>query len=211
MKHLIIVGAGGMGRCAFCIARESAGYGEDFDIKGFIDDNPQSLDGFENYPPLLSKIDDYRIEEDDVFVCSVGDPKAKRTICQKLKARGATFKSIISNKAYVSQNVEIGEGCIIAEFAMVCPDVVIGANTLILNFALIGHDCKIGKYCRIDTHCTMVGGTELEEAVLVHTSSVINHNVKVGEGAMVGACSFVIMNVKPGTTVFGNPARKIGG
>ena len=199
-----------MGRCAFCIAKEAVGYGEVFDIKGFIDDNLHSLDGFDNYPPILSGIGDYEIEKDDVFVCAVGNPKAKRTICQKMRDKGAVFQSIISNKAYVSQNVEIGEGCILAEFAMICPDVVIGSHTLILNFAVIGHDCKIGEYCRIDTHCTMVGGTELGEAVTVHTSSVINHNVKVGEGAMVGACSFVIMNVKPETTVFGNPARKIG-
>jgi len=210
MKHLIIIGAGGMGRCAYCIAKEAIGYGEVFDIKGFLDDNPKSLDGFENYPPLLSGIDGYKIEEDDVFACAIGNSKVKRDVCKRMKDKGAVFQSLVSNRAFVSQNVEIGEGCIIAEFAMICPDVVIGANTLILNFAVIGHDCKIGESCRIDTHCTMVGGTELEAAVTVHTSSVINHNVKVGEGAMVGACSFVIMNVKPGTTVFGNPAKKIG-
>lgn len=210
MKHLVIIGAGGMGRCVYCIAKEAFGYGEEFDIKGFLDDNPKSLDGFEGYPPLLSSIDDYKIEEDDVFVCSFGDTKTKLKISRKMKDKGAVFQRIISKRACVSQNVEIGEGCIIAEFAMICPDVVIGAHTLILNFAVIGHDCKIGECCRIDTHCTTVGGTVLEDAVTVHTSSVINHNVTVGQGAMVGACSFVIMNVKPETTVFGNPAKKIG-
>lgn len=210
MKHLVIVGAGGMGRCAYCIAKDDNAYGKEFDVKGFLDDNPKSLDGFEGYPPLLSSISDYKIEEDDVFVCSFGDSKVKKLVTQNLKDKGAVFQSIVSKKARVSQNVSIGEGCIIAEMAMICPDVVIGAHTLILNFAVIGHDCKIGDCCRIDTHCTMVGGTVLESAVTVHTSSVINHNVTVGEGAMVGACSFVIMNVKPGTTVFGNPAKKIG-
>ena len=39
MKNLIIVGAGGMGRSVYCIANGSIGYGIDFEIKGFIDDD----------------------------------------------------------------------------------------------------------------------------------------------------------------------------
>ena len=39
MKQLIIVGAGGMGRTMYDMARESIGYGREFLIKGFIDDN----------------------------------------------------------------------------------------------------------------------------------------------------------------------------
>ena len=50
MKHLIIIGAGGMGRTLFDIARESMGYGEIFDIKGYLDDNTHALDNYDNYP-----------------------------------------------------------------------------------------------------------------------------------------------------------------
>ncbi|MCD4679982.1 MAG: sialic acid O-acetyltransferase, partial [Bacteroidales bacterium] len=42
--------------------------------------------------------------------------------------------------------------------------------------------------------------------VTIHTSSVINHNVKIGKGATVGALSFVIRNVKNMATVHGNPS-----
>ena len=66
MKHLIIIGAGGMGRCLYNLARESKGYLEEFDVKGFIDDNLKALDGFENYPPVLSSIKDYQPQTDDV-------------------------------------------------------------------------------------------------------------------------------------------------
>ena len=49
MKHLIIIGAGGMGRTMYDMARESVGYGIEYDIRGFIDDNTFALDNFENY------------------------------------------------------------------------------------------------------------------------------------------------------------------
>lgn len=39
MKKLVIIGAGGMGRTLYNIATESLGYGTDFTIKGFIDDD----------------------------------------------------------------------------------------------------------------------------------------------------------------------------
>jgi len=39
MKQLIIVGAGGMGRTLYDIARECVGYGAEFTVKGFVDDN----------------------------------------------------------------------------------------------------------------------------------------------------------------------------
>ena len=68
MKKLIIIGAGGMGRTFYDMSRESVGYGTEFEIKGFIDDNLLSLDGFENYPPILGTISEYKPEEDDVFV-----------------------------------------------------------------------------------------------------------------------------------------------
>ena len=48
-----------------------------------------------------------------------------------------------------------------------------------------------------------------EDDVNIHTSAVISHNVVVETGAHVGALSFVIKKVKAGTTVMGNPAKKL--
>ena len=59
MKNLVIIGAGGMGRTIFDVARESIGYGIEYTIKGFIDDNLSALDGFEDYPPMLGTISHY--------------------------------------------------------------------------------------------------------------------------------------------------------
>lgn len=209
MKKLIIVGAGGMGRSVFCIATGSLGYGKDFMIKGFIDDDLNSLEGFENYPPILGTIDGYEIDKDDVFVCSIGRTKTKRVVCEKLKARGANFQTLIHKTAIVRQNAKIGDGCIIADYASVGADCTIGENTLVQTFSIAAHDCKIGNYVRIDTHATCVGGVVVEDCATIHTSAVVSHKVVVGEGAVVAACSFVIKKVKPNTTVYGNPAKAL--
>ena len=209
MKKLVIIGAGGMGRSVYCIAKGCIGYGTEFVVKGFIDDDLSQLDNFEGYPPVLGTIDDYVIEEDDVFVCSIGDTKTKKIICEKLKARGAKFQTLIHKTAIVRQNAKIGDGCIIADFASVGADCTIGENSLVQAFAIAAHDCKIGNYVRIDTHATCVGGVVIEDTATIHTSAVVSHNVVVGEGATVAALSFVIKKVKPGITVYGNPAKTL--
>jgi sugar O-acyltransferase (sialic acid O-acetyltransferase NeuD family) len=209
MKQLIIVGGGGMGRTVHCIATSSVGYGTAFEVKGFLDDNLQAMDGFEGYPPVLGTVDGYVIEENDVFVCSIGNVQTKKFVCEKLKARGASFMSLVSDSAIIRQNAKIGEGCIIGEHAIIGADAKIGDQVLVQSYAGIAHDCIIGNYVRIDTRVMFVGGTVAEDEATIYTGAIINHHVVVGKGASVGAGSFVIRNVKPGTIVAGNPARSV--
>ena len=89
------------------------------------------------------------------------------------------------------------------------PNVTIGDDCLIQAKAMIGHDSVIGNYVRIDSFCALVGGTVVKDRAAIYTHAMINHRVTIGEDSTVGACSFVIKNVKPETTVFGIPARTI--
>lgn len=209
MKHLIIFGAGGMGRCVYNLALNSIGYGIDFDVKGFLEFDRNVLDGFVGYPPILSDDNNYEICKDDVFVISVGDVQKRKRIYIDYKNKGAEFYTLIHKNALISMNSVIGEGTIIDNGVHLDPDVVIGDNCLIQTFAIIGHDSVIGDNVRIDSQCSLVGGTLVKDDACIYTHAMINHNVVIGENAVVGACSFVMKKVKPGTTVFGVPAKEI--
>ncbi|MDE5773916.1 MAG: acetyltransferase [Muribaculaceae bacterium] len=208
MKQLVIIGAGGMGRTLFDIARESLGYGTEFVIKGFIDDNIHALDGFENYPPVLSTIDGYMPQPDEVFTFSIGG-EARRACITNLVEKGAVFINLIHRTARIGTNVHIGTGNIIAAYTTLGADCSLGSYNMIQSYSVIGHDATIGDFNRIDTHVTCVGGIRILDESTIHTGAVINHNVTVGCHAKVGALSFVIRNVRDGVTVFGSPARKM--
>lgn len=208
MKNLIIIAAGGMGRTFYDIARESIGYGIEFTIKGFIDDNLQALDNFEGYPPILGKISEYQPQNDDVFVCSIGGASRKKCM-EEIISRGGEFQTLIHKTARIGTNVKIGKGNLIAAYTSIGADATIGDYNMIQSYTVIGHDAKIGNWNRIDTHVTCVGGTIVGNEADIYTSSVLNHGVVVEDGAHVGACSFVIRRVKAGTTVMGNPAKKL--
>lgn len=207
MKNLIIIGAGGMGRTIFDIARECRGYGTEFVTKGFLDDNLSALDGFNGYPPILGSIDDYVLEPDDVFTWSVGSVQTRKRCCEKILAKGGEFMTLIHRTARLGTNAKIGTGSIIAAYVSVGADAQIGEYTLVQSYSIVAHDVKVGNFARIDTHVVCVGGTVVEDEANIYTNSVLNHKVVVEKGASVGACSFVIRRVKAGTTVCGNPAR----
>lgn len=208
MKNLIIIGAGGMGRTVYSNALESVGYGETFVVKGFIDDNLQALDGFCGYPPIVGTICNYQPQEDDVFVSSIGGP-SRRSCMEEIIRRGGEFLELIHQTARIYTNAKLGKGNFIGAYSVIGNDVVIGDYNMIQSYAVIGHDARIGSWNRIDTHVTCVGGIVIEDDVNIHTSAVISHKVRVETGAHVGALSFVIRKVKAGTTVMGNPAKRL--
>ncbi|WP_297678053.1 acetyltransferase [uncultured Bacteroides sp.] len=208
MENLVIIGAGGMGRTVYDIAKEGIGYGTTFEIKGFIDDNLSALDGFVGYPSLLGTISDYIPQENDVFTFSIGGEFRKLCI-ERLLSRNAKFMNLIHRTARIGTNVILGEGNIIGAFTSFGADSKIGNYNMIQSYTVIGHDAQIGDFNRIDTHVTCIGGIQIKNETTIHTSAVINHKVIVEDKAHVGACSFVIRKVKAGTTVFGNPAKKL--
>ncbi len=208
MKQLIIIGAGGMGRTLYSNALESFGYGNTFKIKGFIDDNLHALDGFDGYPPLLGTIADYIPLIDDVFVSSIGGKFRKQGV-EEILNKGGEFINLIHQTARLYTNVKLGKGNFIGAYTVIGNDAVIGDYNMIQSYTVIGHDVKMGDWNRIDTHVTCVGGVVVEDHVNIHSAAVVGHNVVVESNANVGACSFVIRKVKSGTTVLGNPAKRL--
>ncbi len=118
MKNLIIIAAGGMGRTMYDLVRESVGYGEEFVIKGFIDDNVNALDGFVGYPPVVGTITEYQPQEEDIFVCSIGGPARKKCM-ESIIERGGVFQTIIHKTARIGTNVRIGIGNVIAAYTSI--------------------------------------------------------------------------------------------
>lgn len=208
MNNLIIIGAGGMGRILYDNALESVGYGEVFVVKGFIDDNLAALDGYPNYPPVIGTIKDYMPQENDVFVSSIGGA-SRRACMETVISRGGTFINLIHSTARIRKNVRLGTGNFIGAYVAIGNDTEIGDYNMIQTYTVIGHDSRVGNWNRIDAHVVCVGGSVIEDETVIHTSAVINHKVIVETGAHVGALSLVIRKVRAGTTVIGNPAKRL--
>lgn len=212
MKQLIIIGASGFGRDLVDIAKSMPNYEVDFAIKGFLVHKKEylsSLDKYPQYPPVLGMVDDYKVSNNDVFVCSLGDVNEKKSVVQPLVEKGWDFYTLVHPTARVSPFASIDEGTIIEANVTIGSGAHIGSHCLIQTSSVIAHDDIIGDFSRIDCNVVCVGNVIVEEGATIHTSSVINHGVRVGSFSTIGAMSFVIRKVKPGVTVQGNPAKQI--
>lgn len=209
MKNLLIIGASGFGRDIYDMAKESIGFGTEFCIKGFLDSNVDALKDYPFYPQVISSEDDYEIQENDVFVCALGNVNLKKKVTEKMLNRDAEFFTLIHSSAHISPSAKIGKGCVLLNNVSIGSYVSIGNHCLIQTAAILGHDVKIGNYSRIDCNAFFVGGVRIKDMVTIHSAAVINHNVVIENNSTVGACSFVIKKVKENTTVFGNPAREL--
>lgn len=209
MKNLIIIGARGYGRAAYDIARSMSTYGVEFTIKGYLDDNANALEGYMNYPPILSSVENYDIQPDDVFACALGDVRFKEKYIRMILDKGGTFFNIIHPTVSIGNNTKIGEGVIIAFGTQIDSDVTIGNFCNIQANAIIGHDTIIGNWCMIDCFAFTGGFVRIGSRVTLHTRATIIPKLEVGDNAIINACSLCIRKVKPGSVMLGNPAKEL--
>lgn len=208
MKLLIIIGARGFGREVYDLALDCIDAGAEFDVKGFLDDKTDALDGFDGYPPILGSVETYDIRPDDVFICGLGDPKWRKIYTELILEKGGEFVTLISPLAVVRRNANIGKGCIVTHFSNISTDTHIGDHCAILSSG-IGHDSTIGEYSVLSGRVNINGYVQVgKEAYLACGVCVAPHK-KIGDYAYIGIGSVVISNVKTGTRVFGNPAMKM--
>lgn len=211
MKKLIIIGARGWGREVLDSFRKLERLnGEEFEIKGFLDDKADAFDGLDgSYPPILSSVESYIPQIDDVFFCALGDPIYRKKYVDIIEAKGGEFVSYICPRANVLPSAKIGKGSFISGDVYISDNVEIGEQTVIHRLCTIGHDVKIGNYVTVEAYCFFGGFSEVGDFSAIHVRSTIISHKKVGQNASVGTGSVVIRNVKDGNHVFGNPAVTI--
>lgn len=209
MKNLIIIGARGYGRIVYNIAIDCIQHGGEFRIKGFLDDDSTALDGFEGYPIILSSVEQYEIQEDDIFICALGESKFKKKYAEIILNKGGWFISLISPKAYIQTNVKMGVGCVIGNMATIACDTTLGDFVTVLGYADIGHDVSIGSWSHIGAYSFLGGFSSVGENCMLQTGAKLIPHKKIEDNAYVGIGSVVMKNVRRDTKVIGYPAKKI--
>ena len=185
LNKLIIVGAGGHGRCCLDIAREK------YDEIIFLDDGlvGQTV----NDCKVVGKINEMKTlfpEYLDIFI-AVGNNAFRKQLFNQAKEIGYNIITLISNEATVSKYASIKQGSVIFPHAVIEPNAMIGNNCIVCANATINHDAIIHDNCliysntvirpnviiygltRIGSNCTVTFGKEIEEGSDIKDGKVV--------------------------------------
>lgn len=211
MKNLLIIGVGGLAREVYGHTKNSKGYGTAWTIKGFLDGNVrleekeyELLDA-----PLYGNVENYQIEEEDVFICAIANPKVKMLLTKMIEDRGGTFINLIHHTAIISHRAMIGRGVVICQFVTVSCDANIGNHVLINLASEIGHDASVGEYSSLMSYVDITGNVSVGKGTYWGSGSRALPHSKIENNSTVGAGSVVLKKVKENQTVFGIPAMPI--
>ena len=203
-SRIVIVGAGGFGREVHAWLLTSPEYlrRESVGTIVFINDIEPvvPVDG-----EIVATIDAYAPLPDDLLLCALGSPAARRTITEKLEARGARFATFVHDSVVVGARVDIGRGAVICPGVILTTDISIGDHVHVNINTSIGHDVTIGAFSTVSPACNLMGKVAVGSGVFLGTAATVVPDRTVHDGAIIGAGSVVVKDIPAGVTAFGNP------
>ncbi len=211
MVNILIVGAGGFGREVYgwMIANPNAIEYDQWQIAGFLDADPNALDGKKFPVTIVGDPLSYTFMEEDRLVCAVGDPITRLRLYRLMRERGGRFVTVRASNVIIGPGCRIDDGCILCPGVVITTNVTLMACTIVNVHSSVGHDAIIGEGCTLSGHVDITGGVRLGEGVFLGSHACVLPGKHVGSYAKVGAGSVVTRNVAPGATVFGVPAKAI--
>jgi sugar O-acyltransferase (sialic acid O-acetyltransferase NeuD family) len=214
IQQFVIAGAGGFGREVYRFLIDYANCsigqrGQDWEIRGFIDDNESALEPFDCFPSVVDTIKRYTPQGDEAVVMAVGIPSIRKIVADTLKQRGAKFHALIHPKADVFETASIEEGSIVGPHALVSDHVKVGKFTVVQAYATVGHDVELGDYSELCPKVSVSGFCKIADEVLIGSNAVITPGISVGHHAQISACSYVMRNVRPYSFVQGVPGKEV--
>jgi UDP-N-acetylglucosamine acyltransferase len=112
--------------------------------------------------------------------------------------------------------VDVGSGNVFHEHATVHRSVGEGTSTVIGNgnrvmaYVHVAHNCRVGDRCVLTNGVQLAGHVEVGDGTVIGGLTGVHQFCRVGELAMVGACSYVNKDIPPFVLAAGRPCRVRG-
>ncbi len=211
--RVAIYGAGGFGREVAWLIEECNLAEEQFDLVGFIDDDPA-------YEQLVNGCRVFGIDEivrslpKVQAIVSVGDPRTREHLTLRAQQRGLEFATLVHPSVLRSRFVDVGTGAVVCAGCVMTTNIVLGSHVHVNLNSTIGHDVVVGKCSTVGPGVQIAGCVNIGKRVFIGAGTVIINGTRtepliIGDDVSIGAGSCVIRSLPPGSHVFGNPARPI--
>lgn len=210
MKKVVIYGAGGFGRELACMLERINEIEPQYEILGFLEDGKTYAIGTDiNGYKILGKGEWILDHKDIGCICAIANVKVRKRLFEKYKTQGVDFETVVWPEVFVHRTVRIGKGCIICKGCGLTVNTKLEEGVFLNGHVIVGHDVTIGAFSTIFPRTDISGNCIIGTGVTIGGHVFVTPGRRIGDDATIGAGSIVFSNVKIGTTVLGNPAKRI--
>ena len=121
------------------------------------------------------------------------------------KAKGYFLANYVSTRAFVWQNVLLGDNCFIFEDNTIQPFTSIGNNNVLWSGNHIGHHSVIGSHNFISSHVVISGFCSIGNMNFMGVNSTMGNNLTMGDDCLIGSFAHIVKNVPSGSLIKGTP------
>ncbi|MBF0192924.1 MAG: acetyltransferase [Magnetococcales bacterium] len=125
------------------------------------------------------------------------------------KKNGIELINAIHPTATVMPDAVLHENTVLHAKSFVGYRAELHAGSVLNSGAQVDHHNVLFECVRLDPGVVTAGNVVIEPFATLHTGAVVINQVRIGEGAIVGAGTVLIKDVEPYTMVVGNPGRVI--
>lgn len=148
-------------------------------------------------------------------VCiAIADSRVRERLSERCGADGIQAFNVIAPNAVILDEVQIGEGAVIAPFVTLTSNISIGRGFHANIYSYVEHDCLVGDFVTFGPSVRCNGNVVIKDHAYLGSGCILRQGrpgapLVIGRGAVVGMGAVVTKSVPPETTVVGNPARPL--
>ncbi|UZK68736.1 acetyltransferase [Sphingomonas sp. S1-29] len=205
MRCIGVYGASGFGKEVLPLVR--AQYGDDQTNITFIDDGMADGDHIFSFDSFAALPYDEKL-----VTIAIADSKVREKIALRCADAGFGVADVKAPNFVMLDDVEIGEGSILASFAHLTSKIRIGRYFHANFYSYVAHDCVIGDFVTFAPSVRCNGNVHIEDHAYIGAGAILRQGtpqkpLRIGRGAFIGMGAVVTKDVAAGDTVIGNPAR----
>lgn len=210
MRKIAVFGAGGFGREVKMLIDQINEKTPMYEFIGFFDDG-EPIGKIVNGYPVLGGRDELNSYAGELCVAfAIGASRTRKTIVDSITNPGISAPTLIHPNVYLgTDDLTIGEGCIICAGCVITVNIRIG-NYVVLNWCCtVGHDTVIEDFASFMPSVNISGEVLIKEGVYAGTGVNIINQLEIGSYTILGAGAVVCDSLPGYCTAVGVPAKPI--
>jgi sugar O-acyltransferase (sialic acid O-acetyltransferase NeuD family) len=209
-RKLLLFPFGGNAREALLSVLAANERRNEWDIVGFMDDDPARL-GAECCGIRVLGGRELLHEFPDALVLAVpGSPTSfprRKQVIDSLGLAEERFATIIHPTVSVAPDARIGHNTLLMANVVISCGVTVGNHCVVLPNTVISHDSMVADCCCIGSNVSISGSVSIGFSCYVGSGTRMREKVTIGNQTLLGLGANVIADIPAQVVAAGNPAR----